>query len=156
MILSKTKVAMSEFQLTILSGQFKFIKNFLLKLFSTSVREYLEVQLNEAINEQSSKLLATINELSYEYLPLLEKIMLKADKIVSKKTGQKSLIATFTGKPGEEGAEGTGTGTGETSSSAEGGAKVEEVTDGEKGGETSKEESSTASTSSSAAESTSG
>ena len=148
MILSKTKVAMSEFQLKILSGQFKFVYNFLLKLFSTSVREYLEVQLNEAINEQSSKLLATINELSYEYLPLLEKIMLKADKIVSKKTGQKGIIATLTGAPGEDGAEGGATG--------EDGAKVEEVADGaeKEKEETSKEESSAASSSSSSAEST--
>ena len=127
LILSKTKVAMSEFQLKILSGSFKFIYNFLLKLFSTSVREYLEVQLNEAINEQSSKLLASLNELSVEYLPLLEKIMVKADKIVSKKTGQKSLIASITGQA-EEGS--TTEGGEEASKSSDESAKVEEVQDG--------------------------
>ena len=128
MVLSRTKVAMSEFQLKILSGQFKFIYNFLLKLFSTSVREYLEIQLNEAINEQSSKLLATINELSVEYLPLLEKIMVKADKIVSKKTGQKSIIASITGQPGEDSVSGT---EGNRESSNGDKATVEEV-DGDK------------------------
>ena len=118
---------MNEFQLKIVAGQFKFVYNFLLKLFSTSVKEYLEVQLNEAINEQSSKLLASLNELSVEYLPLLEKIMLKADKIVSKKTGQKSLIASFTGQPGEESITEGGE---ETSKSSTESAKVEEIQEG--------------------------
>jgi hypothetical protein len=125
LVLSKTKIAMSEFHLKILSGQFKFIYNFLLKLFSTSVREYLEVQMNEVINEQSSKLLATINELSIDYLPLLEKVMIKAEKIVSKKTGQKSIMATITGQAEEENG---------TAPLLPDGAKVEEEEGGEKMG----------------------
>ena len=126
MVLSRTKVTMSEFQLKIVTGTFKGLYNFLLKLFSTSVKEYLEVQLNEAINEQSSKLLASINELSVDYLPLLEKIMLKADKIVTKKTGS-SVIAAITGekKEGEEDAATTDAATADGSSSK---ATIEEVT----------------------------
>ena len=54
--------------------------NFLLKVFDETVKHYIQDQLNAVIDEQSSKLLATLNELSVDYLPLLEKILGKAEK----------------------------------------------------------------------------
>jgi len=95
LVLAGCKVTLDNFNLKILNGDYKFIMNFLLKLFNESVREYIEIQLNNEIQEQSSKLLATVNELSVDYLPLLEKIMVKADKIVEKKTGR-SVITGVT------------------------------------------------------------
>ena len=65
------------------------------------MKQYIQDQLNAVINEQSSKLLATLNELSVDYLPLLEKILGKAEKVVIKKTGKKTLMGAITGN--EEG-----------------------------------------------------
>jgi len=95
LVLHSCKVTLDHFGLKILSGDYKFIMNFLLKLFNETVREYIEIQLNNEIQEQSSKLLATVNELSVDYLPLLEKIMVKADKVIERKTG-KSVISAVT------------------------------------------------------------
>ena len=82
--------------------------NFLLKVFDETVKHYIQDQLNAVIDEQSSKLLATLNELSVDYLPLLEKILGKAEKVVIKKTGKKTLMGAITGnEEGEaDGAEG--------------------------------------------------
>ena len=80
--------------------------NFLLKVFDETVKHYIQDQLNAVIDEQSSKLLATLNELSVDYLPLLEKILGKAEQVVIKKTGKKTLMGAITGKDDEAAADG--------------------------------------------------
>jgi hypothetical protein len=92
LVLKHCVVTLATFQIQITSGSsLKSIYNMLLKLFSSTVREYIEVKLNAAINEKSSQLLGTINSLAADYLPLLQRIMLKADAVVKKKTG-KSVV----------------------------------------------------------------
>lgn len=76
--------------------------NFLLKVLDEKVKHYIQDQLNAVIDEQSSKLLASLNELSVDYLPLLEKILGKAEKVVIKKTGKKTLMGAITGNEEEE------------------------------------------------------
>ena len=103
LILSKTKVVLSQFQLKLLAGDMKWLLNFLLKVFDDTVKQYIQDQLNAVIDEQSSKLLATLNELSVDYLPLLEKILGKAERVVIKKTGKKTLMGAITGAEEEDG-----------------------------------------------------
>jgi len=87
---------MDKFKIKILSGKYKWVYNFLLALFSSKVRVYIEDQMNQVIDEQSGQLLGTVNNLAIDYLPLLYRILHKADAVVKKKTGI-SIIEKTTG-----------------------------------------------------------
>ena len=124
--LTECRITMDKFKINILSGKNKWIYNFLLTLFQSKVRAYIEEQMNQVINEQSGQLLGTVNNLAVDYLPLLYRILHKADAVVKKKTGvsiiEKTTTMTGTGPIIEEitsaNTEETGLTTAPTSSAA--------------------------------------
>jgi hypothetical protein len=78
LVLHSCQLRLHTFQLTMSSGRFKSIYNRLIALFNDKVKEYLQATLNEEIQAKSAYLLETLNALAKDYLPMLQRIMIKA------------------------------------------------------------------------------
>ena len=88
LVMHSCRLRLSTFAIAIHSGWFKGIYNFLLDVFSVSVKQYLENTLNNELVIKSVVLLDTINVLAVDYLPLLQRILVKATTAALEEDGQ--------------------------------------------------------------------
>lgn len=77
-----------EFSLTIGNNALKVVYNLLISLFTNQIRAYLETQLNDALQEHSAVLLKWINNATQQSLPVLQKMLMKADALLVKQQAE--------------------------------------------------------------------
>ena len=78
LVMHSCHLRLNAFAIAIHSGFLKSIYNFLLDLFSDDVKQYLEDTLNYEMGLRSVDMLKQINVLAVDYIPLLQRIMVKA------------------------------------------------------------------------------